>query len=91
MQLVSVSDGHQLWADVYDARLGERFSGEIEIANSISGELGEQLGLPLDQGIQIAGLEGPDDLASLFNDDMTVDAIHFDELTDPLVEDSDEP
>ena len=59
VQLVSVIDGYQLWAEVYDARLGDKFSGEIEVASSITKGLLEHLGSPMGSRVQIADLSGP--------------------------------
>lgn len=52
-QLVSVADGYQLWADVYESQMAQDFSVEVAIAEFFSGQVRAQLAAPFRPGIQL--------------------------------------
>lgn len=45
VQLINVAEGYQIWSDVYDRELADIFMIQQEIASSVAGALGVQLGV----------------------------------------------
>ena len=52
-QLVSVTDGYQLWSDVYESRLGKDFKAEVTIAEFFSMRVRDELTGPFTPTVEI--------------------------------------
>ena len=85
VQLVSVSDGYQIWSDVYDEELADNFAAEIEIAQRVVEAIGRIAGTESTPQLQISEFE--DGFEEVLLPDSGLDAL---DDAHPLEDDDDE-